>query len=130
MPPIEQQHFGAVLRRERLAAGLSMRQLGAAAGIAPSTVHRLENGLLPMPRPDQLNRLARALGTDVEEFYIATGTADTLALPELPVYLRAKYGVSEADASRLEGYLQALRQSHDDTSSTEGKHDDKGGNTS
>jgi transcriptional regulator with XRE-family HTH domain len=116
------QELGGLLKRERERAGLTVRQLADAAGLVPSTVSRLETGFIATPRPDHLQRLARALGIDVEELYAAVGYLTPGALPELRPYLRTKYGLTDQQAGQIEAYLQGLR----DTSQPpgkEGRHD-------
>jgi transcriptional regulator with XRE-family HTH domain len=68
------QQLGSLIQAERHRAGWAVRQLADEAGLVASTVSRLENGLIAEPRPTHLQRLAQALGIDVEELYIAAGT--------------------------------------------------------
>jgi transcriptional regulator with XRE-family HTH domain len=100
------QQLGGLLKRERERAGLTARQLADAAGLVASTVSRLENGFIATPRPDHLQRLAGALEIDVEELYAAVGYLTEGALPELRPYLRTKYGLTDEQASQIEGYMQ------------------------
>jgi transcriptional regulator with XRE-family HTH domain len=86
----------------------------------PSTVSRLETGFIATPKPDHLQKLAQALGIDVEELYEAAGYLTPL--PELRPYLRAKYGLTDEQASQMEGQLQALRDT-DESPREEGQHD-------
>jgi transcriptional regulator with XRE-family HTH domain len=116
------QQLGGLLKGVRERAGLTVRQLAEAAGLVPSTVSRLENGLIATPRPEHLQRLAKALEIDVEELYAAAGYLTPGALPELRPYLRAKYGLTDQLADRMESYLQALR----DTNQLPGKEEQHG----
>jgi transcriptional regulator with XRE-family HTH domain len=118
------RQLGGLLKRERERAGLTVRQLADAAGLVPSTISRLETGFIATPKPDHLQKLAQALGIDVEELYAAAGYLTPGALPELRPYLRAKYGLSDEQASQIEGYLQAVK----DTNQPPGKEgqDDRG----
>jgi transcriptional regulator with XRE-family HTH domain len=50
------------VRMWRRARGLSQRGLGAAAGIAPAMVHKLESGSIGDPRLSTCRKLAEALG--------------------------------------------------------------------
>jgi transcriptional regulator with XRE-family HTH domain len=115
------QQLGSLIKRQRERAGMTVRQLADAAGLVPSTVSRLETGFIATPRPDHLQRLARALGIDVEELYAVVGYLTPGALPELRSYLRTKYGMTDEQAGQIEGYVQAVR----DTSQTgkEGQHE-------
>lgn len=59
--------FGDVLKRLRLAAGLSQEELAERAGLSPRGLSDLERGLRPHPRPATVRMLADALalgGTD------------------------------------------------------------------
>src|SRR5437763_1401139 len=53
--------FGPLLRRLRLAAGLTQEALAARAGLSPRGVQDLERGVRRAPRKDTLELLARAL---------------------------------------------------------------------
>ena len=111
--PRDLQQLGSLLKRERERAGMTVRQLADAAGLVPSTVSRLETGFIATPRPEHLQRLARALGIDVEELYAAVGYLTEGALPELRPYLRVKYGLTDQQADQIEGYMQALRDTNE-----------------
>ena len=52
---------GDLIRRERIALGLSTRELAALAGVSYPTISRIENGH-DQPRWDTLEKLAGALG--------------------------------------------------------------------
>ena len=56
--------FAGVLRRHRVAAGLSQQALAERAGISTRGLSDLERGLSQAPRLDTLKRLADALGMD------------------------------------------------------------------
>jgi transcriptional regulator with XRE-family HTH domain len=126
--PRDLKQLGSLLKREREQAGMTVRQLADAAGLVPSTVSRLETGFIATPRPEHLQRLAQALRIEVEELYVAAGYLNEGALsylneelPELKPYLRAKYGLTSNQASQIEGYLQALRDTNE-RPGKEGRH--------
>jgi len=56
--------FGAVLRCQRVAAGLTQEALAERAGLSPRGVQDLERGVNRAPRRDTLELLADALGLD------------------------------------------------------------------
>jgi transcriptional regulator with XRE-family HTH domain len=64
--PTLQQQFGENLRSARLRRDLSMAELGRISGLSHSEVSRLEAGIRE-PRLATLLRLARALGTGVDD---------------------------------------------------------------
>ncbi len=59
--------FGALLRRYRVAAGLTQEELAERAGLSVRTVSDLERGVNRSPRKDTLPLLAAALGLTSEE---------------------------------------------------------------
>ena len=56
-----EERFGANLRRQRLAKGLSQEQLAEKTGVHPSEVSRLERAVRD-PRLSTILKLARGLG--------------------------------------------------------------------
>ncbi len=54
--------FGLLLRRHRVAAGLSQEQLAERSGLTAQGISALERGLRRAPYPDTVRRLAAALG--------------------------------------------------------------------
>jgi tetratricopeptide (TPR) repeat protein/transcriptional regulator with XRE-family HTH domain len=54
------------LRRFRVAAGLTQKDLAERAGVSPRCVSDLERGIKQVPRTDTLNQLANALQLDAE----------------------------------------------------------------
>ena len=55
------QAFGALLRRHRLAAGLSQEALAERAGLSVRGLSDLERGVRQAPHPDTVRRLVQAL---------------------------------------------------------------------
>ena len=56
--------FGALLRRFRLAAGLTQETLAERAGLSTRGVQDLERGVRLMPRAETVRLLADALGLE------------------------------------------------------------------
>lgn len=115
-----------LLRRERQRAQLTVRELAERAGLVPSTVSRLEHGIAATPKPAHLQRLAVALGIDVEELYAATGFIALHSLPELRPYLRVKYNLPDDAMNQIEDYIQALRDRTNQHARKEGGNDNRG----
>jgi transcriptional regulator with XRE-family HTH domain len=110
-PDIKQ--LGKLLQRHRHAVGLSLDQLAGATGINKSSIHRIEQGQFEAPSPQTLQRIAAALGTEVEDYFALAGYFTPHGLPGLAPYLRAKYGASPELASQVEDYFAWLREKED-----------------
>ncbi len=55
------------LKEERRRAGLTQRELAAAAGVGVNTIARIESGDIEEPRVSSLRKLATALGLRVRD---------------------------------------------------------------
>ena len=113
---MEGQAFSALLRRYRVAAGISQEVLAERAGISSQAVSAIERGERRAPRRETVAALARALALDAEQLGTLEATVSRTrrprpahaAPPGLPIAATPLIG-READASVL-GYL--LRQPH------------------
>ncbi|MEP7377943.1 MAG: helix-turn-helix transcriptional regulator [Chloroflexota bacterium] len=129
------QEFGADLRTARLSAGLTLRGVGRAVGVAPSTILDTERARTPGARSEQLARHAAAVGLrariraypdgdalrDAASVQLITGLrarlpADHRFRPEVPVSdapgdLRAWDGVLELPGCRCA--LEFVSRFHD-----------------
>ena len=97
--------LGAAIKRQRKAKGLSHHRLGEAIGLPGSTILRIERGEFAAPSPEKLQRISRALELDFEELFELAGYA-TPEPPELPVYLRRKFDLSDAAQAKVERYIE------------------------
>ncbi len=77
--------FGVLLRRYRLAAGLSQEALAARAGLAATTIAALERGRRSTPRPDTVTLLAEAMGLDRTDRAALAATILPLSTPTSPL---------------------------------------------
>lgn len=110
--------LGKLLARQRHQVGLSLEELAKRADLDKSTIYRIEQGRIEAPSPQKLQRLAAALGTDVEDYFALAGYFTPHGLPGLGPYLRAKYDVTGDVAREIEEYfawIQARRRTgHED----------------
>jgi transcriptional regulator with XRE-family HTH domain len=113
MPPIEARELGAFVRKTRQDAGLSLRALADASRLDWSYIGRLEKGEISTPDPAKLQKLARALGVEVEDFYALAGYLMPEGLPGLAPYLRVKYDLPEAASEDVERYVARLRRRYE-----------------
>src|SRR6266571_6240755 len=63
----EQSSFGALLKRYRLAAGLSQEALAARASLSARTISDLERGIHDTPHTDTLELLTSALSLSAQQ---------------------------------------------------------------
>ncbi|MFZ4516399.1 MAG: helix-turn-helix domain-containing protein [Acidimicrobiia bacterium] len=103
----------AFVRGVRAQSGLSVRALGAAAGIAASTVHRIEKGEMT-PTVELLERLLAATGSELvlnarpdyaasafglgRAFRLAIATGDTRHLVRMSAEFARRYTAVDHDA--------------------------------
>jgi transcriptional regulator with XRE-family HTH domain len=62
---------------------------------------RLESGSLERPDPLLLQRIARALDADLEDYYLLGDYPLPRGLPELGVYMRTKYQLSDEEIAQV-----------------------------
>lgn len=98
---------GERVRRLRRKRGLSQAELGAAAGIAPSTISRLEHDRR-QARLELLQPLARALGIGIEVL-VGTGTPD----PRVHTRAARRGGVEIQPLGSAPGPLQTFKTTID-----------------
>lgn len=95
--------FGAYLRRNRIRAGLTQRQLGNIAGIDHTYISKMENDAAPPPAIATLDALADAVGVPVADMCAAAGRIDRdLTRQELEVYILALQHQSTCYRTALE----------------------------
>lgn len=91
-------HVGKAIRHHRGQLGITQEELARRAGIAPTSVVRLENGEIERPRVSTLAKLAGALGVEPGEFtgFVTqkpTGRPEPLEAPDIT--LMAIYELTE-----------------------------------
>ena len=95
MAPTSRSTFGVLLRRYRLAAGLTQEGLAEASGVSARGVQDLERGVNVTPRAETVRLLSEALCLDAQQRAalvvaahpeLATDVAET-AVPDSPARL-------------------------------------------
>lgn len=101
MPPRtpDDETYGAFLRRERLARGLTQKQLAEKVGVDFTYVSKVENGRLPAPSEATITQLAKALRADPD--------AHLAQAKKVPLDVRSRYASYPVEATRL---LRALHE--------------------
>src|SRR6266508_1436478 len=113
MTPTDNTELGDFIRKTRQKKGLSLRSLADASGLDWSYIGRLEKGEIAGPDPAKLQKLARALELEVEDFYALAGYFMPEGLPELAPYLRAKYDLPEVAAEDINRYLARIKRRYE-----------------
>ncbi len=113
--------LGQLIRQHRLEAGITLPELAARIGIHKGSLHRIEAGGVAQPKPELLQRVATALGTEVEDYMALADYA--VGLPSLTPYLRAKYEATPDEAAQVETYFRFLRRSRNEQISDDTDHD-------
>ncbi|MDQ1249481.1 MAG: hypothetical protein QG597_3856 [Actinomycetota bacterium] len=102
--------LGDHVQRLRHDHNLSLRALAARAGVDSAWLSRLERGRIASPDARLLWRIARALDTEVADFYLEAGFGDARGLPGFGPYLRAKYHLSDDAIAQLEAHFRLFNQ--------------------
>lgn len=61
-------NFGDALKKARISAGLTQKQLGEMCGMADSAIRKYESGKIK-PKIETTAKLAKALNVDIPYFY-------------------------------------------------------------
>lgn len=107
------KRFGALIRKHREGAGLSLRQVKELTGIDDGLLSRMESGAILTPSPDKLGRLAETLAIPLADLYALADYAAPSELPSMRPYLRTKYRELPSEAAdQLDSYVQRLAKKH------------------
>jgi len=113
MNPKQAEKLGALLRKQREARELSVRDLATRAGVSFSTIARIEQGLFDRPRPEKLAAVADALGLSQSEIMRLAGYRGLTNLPAPATYLRTKYRNMPSDQlARVTQEVEAVLKRH------------------
>jgi len=104
--------LGQYLEQGRQTAGLSLRQLAAAAGIPMTTVNRLLKDEVESPYAEHLQSLARVLELDLADVFGFIGITPPEGLPHVAPYLRAKYKLRGEALNEAQQQLQRIIDKH------------------
>ena len=73
----------------------------------------IESGRSQQPRPRLLRTIALVLEIDERELFVAAGYPYMASMPELPVYLRTKYGLSDDALAHMTAQWAYVRDRYD-----------------
>jgi transcriptional regulator with XRE-family HTH domain len=99
--------IGSVIRERREAQGLSVRGLAKLVGVAPSSILRVEAGDIA-PSNELVGKLAKTLKLKASELSVLAHGP----LPELGLYLRAKYDLPPDAVAQMQQAFQDAAKRH------------------
>lgn len=105
--------LGQYLEQARQRAGLSLRQLAAAAHIPMSTVNHLLKDEIDRPAAEDLQQIARVLELDEVDIFAYIGVTPPKGLPGIAPYLRAKHGLRGDALSEAAREIQNIINKYD-----------------
>lgn len=108
MPTPQPISLGHVLNEARLDAGLSVRQLAAAADVSKSEVDRLLRDEQERLNPDSLVRLADVLELRAADLFLLAGLPLPAKLPSVEALLRTEYKLPEPAVREAKAEIEAI----------------------
>jgi transcriptional regulator with XRE-family HTH domain len=102
------ESFGALVRREREAKGIGLREMAKMIGVSPTYQSKVERDELPPPAEDKVRKIAGIIGRDADELLalagrVASDLTDIIRQRprEMADFLRAAKGLTVDDLARL-----------------------------
>lgn len=101
---------GALVRRARVAKGLTQGELALQTGLRQTYISQVEGGEIRLPRDHNLDALGKALGISRAEFYSESGMLDDIEgnpPPPRQLALISLTGEEEYEADALVAYVES-----------------------
>ena len=109
--------FGALVRREREAKEIGLREMAKNIGISPTYLSKIERGDFDPPAEDKVRKIAEIIGRDPDELLalagrVASDLTDIIRQRprELAVFLRTAKGLRAEDIARLARQAQRAKE--------------------
>jgi transcriptional regulator with XRE-family HTH domain len=100
--------FGALVRREREAKEIGLREMAKMIGVSPTYLSKVERGDFPPPAEDRVKQIARVIDYDADALLALAGrvSSDITEIIkrqpiELTALLRTTKGLKAEDIARL-----------------------------
>lgn len=100
--------FGALVRREREAKEIGLREMAKKIGVSPTYLSKVERDEFPPPAEDKVRKIAEIIGRDADEMLALAGrvASDLTEIirqrpREMADFLRAAKGLTAEDIARL-----------------------------
>ena len=102
------QSFGALVRREREAKEIGLREMAKKIGVSPTYLSKIERGDFDPPAEDKVKKIAEIIGRDPDELLalagrVASDLTDIIRQHprKMADFLRAAKGLTADDLARL-----------------------------
>ncbi|MDH4171628.1 MAG: helix-turn-helix domain-containing protein [Acidimicrobiia bacterium] len=105
--------IGSIIRKARLAQGLSIGRLAERLGVSKGVIGDLETDRYRKPRAGMLVKVAGALEIDERQLLTMAGYPYLVELPDLPVYLRSRYDLSDEALAHMKAQWDFARDRYD-----------------
>jgi HTH-type transcriptional regulator, competence development regulator len=111
------KNFGALVRREREAKEIGLREMAKKIGISPTYLSKIERGDFDPPAEDKVRRIAEIIGYDPDKLLALAGrvASDLTEIirqrpREMADFLRAAKGLTTEDIARLARRAQRAKE--------------------
>jgi HTH-type transcriptional regulator, competence development regulator len=109
--------FGALVRREREAKEIGLREMAKKIGVSPTYLSKVERDEFPPPAEDKVRKIAEIIGYDPDELLalagrVASELTDIIRQRprEMADFLRAARGLTADDIARLARQAQKAKE--------------------
>ena len=109
--------FGALVRREREAREIGLREMAKMIGVSPTYLSKIERDDFDPPAEDKVRKIAEIIGRDPDELLalagrVASDLTDIIRQRprEMADFLRAAKGLSVEDMARLARQAQKAKE--------------------
>jgi transcriptional regulator with XRE-family HTH domain len=109
--------FGALVRREREAKEIGLREMAKMIGVSPTYLSKVERDEFPPPAEGKVRKIAEIIGRDPDELLalagrVASDLTDIIRQRprEMADFLRAAKGLTAEDIARLARQAQKAKE--------------------
>jgi transcriptional regulator with XRE-family HTH domain len=109
--------FGALVRREREAKEIGLREMAKKIGVSPTYLSKVERDEFPPPAEDKVRKIAEIIGRDADELLalagrVASDLTDIIRQHprEMADFLRSAKGLTADDLARLARQAQKAKE--------------------
>jgi transcriptional regulator with XRE-family HTH domain len=111
------EKFGALIRREREAKEIGLREMAKKIGVSPTYLSKIERDEFAPPTEEKVRKIAEIIGRDPDELLalagrVASDLTDIIRKRprEMADFLRAAKGLTAEDMARLARQAQKSRE--------------------